>query len=205
MNPAEPQVVVANQQSFWMVDEQLWSDLAAYVLRREAAPTPSEMSLAFVDTAAITDLNRQYKGNDAPTDVLAFPAAEGPAAEGSAAEGPAGEELAGDSAGTLLGDVVVCPEIAQRNVLDCNHYSPAHFDHPALDETTAEVALLVAHGTLHLCGYDHVEPEERELMFARQQSHLSSYFATYPPGQPEPSQPEPSQPSVTQPRSRPKP
>ena len=195
MSPAEPLVVVANRQLFWEVDEQLWGDLAAYVLRSEGVPAPLEMSLAFVDIATIAELNRQYKGSDAPTDVLAFPAAQGPAVEGPAAEG-----LAADSAGPLLGDVVISPEIAQRNVLDCNHYSPAHFDHPALDETTAEVALLVVHGTLHLCGYDHVEPEERQLMFARQQSHLAGYFASWSPGQP-----ATRQPTATQPRSRLKP
>jgi probable rRNA maturation factor len=95
-----------------------------------------------VDDAAIRELNKQYRGVDAPTDVLAFPQLEG---EDLSAEG----ELA-------IGDVVISVETADRQARDqgCS-----------LEE---ELDLLVVHGILHLLGYDHETPEDEQRMFQRQ-------------------------------------
>jgi len=85
----------------------------------------------------------------------------------------------------LLGDVVICPAVARshaaRQQPEPGETSPPpSFSHPALDDTSAEIALLVVHGTLHLCGHDHATAPERELMFERQQTYLTSYFNRQP-------------------------
>jgi probable rRNA maturation factor len=95
-----------------------------------------ELSVALVDDAAIHALNRDYRHKDKPTDVLAFPMQEG---------GPF-------EPGALLGDVIVSIDTARRQA--------AKRRRPLLDEVT----MLLAHGLLHLVGYDHqTDAEEREM------------------------------------------
>lgn len=96
-------------------------------------PRTVEVSLALVDDEAMRELNRQYRGIDAPTDVLSFSQDEGP--------GPV-------PGGTrLLGDVVVSVDTAARQAKAAGH---------SLD---TEACHLVIHGVLHLLGYDDVTPE----------------------------------------------
>ena len=64
-----------------------------------------------------------------------------------------------------IGDVVVCPEVARRQATERNI---------PLDD---EVALLVVHGTLHLFGYDHVEPDDAARMQRRERELLESFAA----------------------------
>ncbi|RME57100.1 MAG: rRNA maturation RNase YbeY [Deltaproteobacteria bacterium] len=99
----------------------------------------AELSLLLVRDDRMRVLNREYRGKDAPTDVLAFSMQEGP---------PIGR-------GEILGDVVISLETAARQ-------AAAH------DRTlTQEVAHLVTHGILHLLGYDHeVSPEAARRMRA---------------------------------------
>jgi probable rRNA maturation factor len=105
------------------------------------------VSLLLCDDAAIQALNREYRSVDAPTDVLAFAQEEGPALP----LGWADEEIP-----HILGDVVISVETARRQAADQGW---------ALQEETE--ALLV-HGLLHLLGYDHDVPAERDLMRARE-------------------------------------
>jgi len=96
-----------------------------------------ELSVLLIDDAGMQELNRQYRGQDRPTDVLSF----------SQLEGEGGGE------GQLLGDVVISVETARRQAV--RHRL-------SLEE---EMALLLIHGTLHLAGYDHERsPEEAEVM-----------------------------------------
>ena len=89
-----------------------------------------------------------------PTDVLSFPMDElRPGREGEPS--PAG----------LLGDVVLCPEVAARQARDAGH------------STEEELLLLTTHGILHLLGYDHAEPEEEKEMFALQRQLLLTFLA----------------------------
>jgi len=64
-----------------------------------------------------------------------------------------------------IGDVIVCPEVAQVQAEERG---------AALDD---ELGLLVVHGTLHLFGYDHAEPDEAARMQARERSLLASFAA----------------------------
>ncbi len=113
----------------------------------------SELSVSFVDDAAMAELNERYRARSGPTDVLSFSLREGAHAEhGGALLGDV-PALLGDVP-ALLGDVVVDLEVAQRQARDYGH---------SLQE---ELLRLLVHGVLHLLGYDHEEEEEARLMEA---------------------------------------
>ena len=105
-----------------------------------------EVSVLLTDDPRMTDLNREYRGIDAPTDVLAFPQLEGKA-----------DDL---MYSTILGDVVISLETAARQAINETH---------SLEE---EVAFLTVHGVLHLIGYDHQTKKEAAVMFAKQDTIL---------------------------------
>lgn len=100
-----------------------------------------EISLSLVDDAEIHGLNREFAGEDKPTDVLSF----------SQQEGEAPPPIAG--APRLLGDIVISVETAGRQ---------AAARDAALDE---ELLHLAVHGLAHLLGYDHATPDEERRMF----------------------------------------
>lgn len=116
--------------------------LALRVLRAENCAADTEVSILLADDEGISILNKQYRGIDGPTDVLAF-----------------GQQEA-DSDFTipsnLLGDVVISVETAVRQAAE----RKADLD--------SEIDVLLVHGLLHLLGYDHEQPDEAERMFARQ-------------------------------------
>ena len=99
----------------------------------------------------IRELNRQYRGKDAPTDVLSFPQEEGP---------PMPLGMADDAIPRALGDVVLSVETARRQAEEHGW---------SLQE---EAEALLAHGLLHLLGYDHETPEERAVMREREREIL---------------------------------
>ncbi|MFV1990161.1 MAG: rRNA maturation RNase YbeY [Acidimicrobiales bacterium] len=154
---SDPVVLVADQQSYVAVDTDRWAALAADVLVSEGVRGPGEMSLMFVDTAAIAQLKGRYlDGGAEPTDVLSFPIDGG--------DGPAGPLR-------LIGDVVICPEVAAANA-GANVGTRVGHD----GSLEHEMALLVVHGVLHLLGMDHAEPNEAAAMKSREQRHLSLFW-----------------------------
>jgi probable rRNA maturation factor len=157
----------ADEQSAHPVDTLRWIKLAEAVLGAEGVRGATEVSLLFVDEAAIADLNARFLGKDGPTDVLAFPIDEEPPDSGRSPDsGGTGPGFSGevDEAPTLLGDVVICPAVAYRN-------APEHAG--TYDD---EIALLVVHGLLHLLGLDHDEPDEAEAMEAKERELLARYY-----------------------------
>jgi probable rRNA maturation factor len=135
-SPAPPvdaalQVEVSNRQDH-PVDEDGLRALAERTLRAEGR-LDGELALSFVTSEEMSDLHVRFTGEAGPTDVLAFPM---------------------DEQG-LLGDVVVCPEVAAGNNRD----------------VAAELRLLVVHGVLHLLGFDHQDAEDRRVMWERQAAH----------------------------------
>ena len=145
-------VFVANEQEI-PVDHDRLSALAAHVLASEEVDDNGELSVLFVTADHMKRLNSHFAGENYATDVLAFPMMEE-------------EEVEGPS---ILGDVVVCPSVAQENA--------AKIGHP-LDE---ELAVLVVHGTLHLLGYDHQGAEDKAEMDQRQGEILLSFDPTSVP------------------------
>jgi len=109
-----------------------------------------EISVLFTDNESVRELNRQYRGIDAPTDVLSFPQA-------SRAE----LEKAEEGAEALLGDIVISVDRAREQAREMGH------------SLKQECSLLLAHGLLHLVGYDHHEPAEAEAMRRAEQELLS--------------------------------
>ncbi len=137
-------VFVANEQAI-EVDEDDLSALAAHVLRSEDVEEAAELSILLVDHEHIRRLNARFAGDDYATDVLSFPMMED-------------EEVT-----LLLGDVVICPEIARNNAAKVGH------------DIDTELQTLLVHGTLHLLGYDHDDEEEKARMNKRQHEILASF------------------------------
>lgn len=128
--------------------------LAAFVIASEGNPEDTEVSINFVTDEAIHELNRDYRGVDRPTDVLSFECDgyeddDVPFVDGMAYE---------------LGDIVLAPDVAERQAPE---YGMAFAD---------EVSLLIVHGLLHLCGYDHMEEDEALEMEARERELLSEFY-----------------------------
>ena len=105
----------------------------------------AEISVSFLDQADMRDVNKQYRGLDEPTDVLTFPLWE----EEECFAPHVSFEL------FPLGDIVICPEEAER-------------EHAPMTRPEA-LCLVLAHGFLHLLGWDHDTPEKEEIMWERQE------------------------------------
>lgn len=161
-------VFVADEQADQPVDVTRWAALAESVARAEGPRGDVELSVLFVDEAAITALNERHLGRSGPTDVLAFPIEDeldigGRSPDGggpSPGWGGPGER----GAPVLLGDVVICPAVARRN---------AGRDEARTFED--EVALLIVHGILHLIGMDHETDEDATEMEARELDLLTQF------------------------------
>lgn len=161
------EVFVADEQHDHPVDVARWATLAEAVLGAEGVTGDAELSVLFVDEAAIADLNQKFMGHEGPTDVLAFPIDEDVVELGRApdasASGPDRPAVDPSEAPVLLGDVVICPAVAARN-------APAHAG--TYDD---ELALLLVHGILHVLGMDHAEPDETAAMQARERELLREF------------------------------
>ncbi len=152
MSVGELRVIGVNEQSRVIIDLQRWSDLARGALLAQGIRA-GELNLLFVDTVQIQALNCEHMGRDQPTDVLSFPL------DGRDA----------DSDDALIGDIVICPEIAAVNAPD--HAGQDHHSGTFADE----VALLVVHGVLHILGHDHLADAEAEIMEGLEQELLAAH------------------------------
>lgn len=114
------------------------------------------VAVVVIDDDYIQQLNRQYRGVDAPTDVLSFAAQEGDALEAAFAP-----EVA-DEVESYLGDLILAYPYAAAQA--------ARHGHPI----QSEMQLLVVHGCLHLLGYDHDSDEAQAEMWAAQQAILTA-------------------------------
>ena len=136
------------------VDIDVLGRQAEFVLRRLRIHPQAELSVVLVGEDAMTDLHVRWMGEPGPTDVLSFPMDE--------LRSPRDDE---EPEPGVLGDVVLCPQVAQRQAQAAGH---------PRDE---ELALLLTHGILHLIGYDHAEPEEHAEMFGLQARLLAEWVA----------------------------
>ena len=154
-------IEVANESGA-TVDEQALVGVARHVLDRLGVSPLAELSVLLVDVDAMERLHVRWMGESGPTDVLAFPMDELDL-RGSRGVGHGTQDEPEDTSPTVLGDVVLCPEVADRQAAEAGH--------PPADE----LALLCTHGVLHLLGYDHAEPEEHSEMFGLQAELLGSW------------------------------
>lgn len=164
-----PEVFCADEQSDEIVDVERWRLLALAALGAQGVRGWAELSVFFVDEEAISALNREHMGKQGPTDVLAFPVdgidlrpeVNGP---GAMSRGPDRADPDPDDVPLLLGDVVICPSVARRQF----ETHAGTFDD--------EIALLLAHGILHVLGFDHDTPLTTSEMRAREMAILEEHF-----------------------------
>lgn len=122
------------------LSDRVLDHAARHLAEKEGQPfpdTPVELSLVFTDDANIRIVNRDWRGQDKPTNVLSFPAFP---------------VTPGGRPGPMLGDIVLAEETLRREALDL---AIAFDDH---------LAHLLVHGFLHLFGYDHMTDEEAAVM-----------------------------------------
>jgi len=135
-----------------LMDEGWARRIAQTVLRAEGVAPPYEVSLVFTDSETVKQLNRDYRGVDEPTDVLAFYMLPQKEVDDSFALPPDGV--------TRLGEVIISYPQAVEQAREQGH------------STEKELALLIIHGILHLLGYDHEEPEGESKMRGRERELL---------------------------------
>lgn len=161
------QVFAADEQGDRPVDLGRWVALAERVLADRGVGEGTELSVMFVDERAIADLNERFLGRKGPTDVLSFPIEDdlfGPShVPDQEASGPGRGPAEYEDMPLLIGDVVICPEIAWKQ-------APGH-----AGTYEDEVALLLVHGILHLLGMDHEDESEAAVMEALEQQLIAAH------------------------------
>ncbi len=149
-SPAIGPVVLVEDRTGESFDGETLGELLAAVLRSEGVSAAAEVGLLLVDAHEMDRLNLETMGKHGPTDVLSFPI------DGNSG-GPDDDEPSHDpTLPQLVGDVVLCPQVAMAN-------APSHAG--TIDD---EFRLLVVHGGLHLCGWDHSTPDEQGAMWLRE-------------------------------------
>lgn len=136
-----------------LVSDQPIDQLACKVLESEGIDSDSELSVLITDDETVQDLNKRYRDRDETTDVLSF---------------GLGLETGADFAippGTRrqLGEVVISYPTARRQAGEAGH------------DVLAELLHLLAHGILHILGYDHEQPDEAEVMSTKEESVLQGW------------------------------
>ena len=135
------------------------------VLRQEWFEDDAEISLLIADEEEVHRLNLEYRGIDRTTDVLSFPALEYevPADFDGAIDDSC---IDPDNGCVMLGDIVINARKVKEQAQEYGH------------SELREFSFLVAHSMLHLCGYDHMTPEEAEEMEDRQERVMQSLGIT---------------------------
>jgi len=126
--------------------ENLLERAARAALEHEPESLECDLSIVLTDDARLQQLNRDYLGIDAPTDVLSFPASETDPQTGA----------------RYIGDILISMPRAQSQADAAGH------------PLESEVQLLAVHGVLHLLGHDHANPDQKALMWRTQAEILES-------------------------------
>ena len=128
----------------------------------ENCPYEAEVNVLITGNEDIRQINQEYRNIDSPTDVLSFPMVdyERPS-DFERMEETEDDCFHPESGELLLGDIVISVDKVEEQAEKYGH------------SQTRELAFLVAHSMLHLCGYDHMEDEERLIMEKKQEEILS--------------------------------
>lgn len=121
-------------------DNTLLERAARFTLDHQSAPAKAELTIVLTDDTQLHELNKQYLGIDAPTDVLSFPS----------------DEIDPETNVPYIGDIILSIPRAAQQAEAAGH------------SVEAEVQLLVVHGTLHLLGHDHANPTDKARMWQAQ-------------------------------------
>ncbi len=137
------------------------------VLKQEKCPYEAQVNLLVTDNEGIREYNRQYREIDASTDVLSFPMISyEKEADFSVAKEQEADCFDPESKELLLGDIIISADKVKEQAEKFGHSEKREF------------AFLVAHSMLHLCGYDHMEKEEAQVMESRQEQVLEELGIT---------------------------
>ncbi len=130
-----------------LVDERSLEKAALAALEHEGVKN-AQATVVVTDDERVRELNRIYRGVDEPTDVLSFQTSGGE------------DFVAAPEAEAYLGDVIIAYPFTAAQAREAGR--PIEHD----------LLLMVVHGILHLLGYDHAEPEEKEVMWSKQDAIL---------------------------------
>ncbi|MEC1920107.1 rRNA maturation RNase YbeY [Bacillus subtilis] len=129
-------------------------NLLQFAAEREGVQDQAEVSVTIVSNDDIHQINKEYRGKDAPTDVISFALEE---------EGEGEVEIVGAEIPPVLGDIIISADRTREQAEEYNH------------SFKRELGFLAVHGFLHLLGYDHMTKEEEEEMFTKQKELLDAY------------------------------
>mgnify|MGYP003375853186 CR=1 FL=1 len=143
--------------------EAIIKEIVEASLDYEKCPYEAEVSVILTDNETIQEINREQRGIDSPTDVLSFPLVDYERPSDFDHVEDAVEDYFNPETGELmLGDIVISVDKVEEQAQKYGH------------SQKRELAFLVAHSMLHLCGYDHMEDEERLEMEQRQREILET-------------------------------
>lgn len=128
------------------IDNSWLEKVASYALNFQSPKPNVDLSIIITDNDLLQELNREYLGIDAPTDVLSFNV----------------DEIDPETGNYYLGDIIISYQKANEQAVTAGH------------EIQSELSLLVIHGVLHLLGMDHDTPESQEPMWKIQDQILSN-------------------------------
>lgn len=128
--------------------------LLTFAKEQENIEEEAELSVTFVDKDEIQEINKMYRDKDKVTDVISFALEE---------DEP---EITGIEMPRVLGDIIICTDVAQEQADSYGH------------SFERELGFLALHGFLHLLGYDHMNEQDEKQMFGRQDQILNAYGLT---------------------------
>ncbi|WP_066688887.1 rRNA maturation RNase YbeY [Christensenella intestinihominis] len=153
-------ITFSDEQDKIEVTEEIKAAVGAALDAAQAGlDVPACLNLLFTDNEGIRELNREFRDMDRATDVLSFPAYELSALLAECLDEVDAEYVEGK---LFLGDIAISMERAQEQAVEYGH------------SLVRETAFLALHGTLHLMGYDHMTPEEEEIMTKKQEALLQA-------------------------------
>lgn len=137
------------------------------VLASEGCPFDAQLNLLITDNAGIRDYNNRFRQIDRETDVLSFPNVDyDTPSDFSGLDEREADYFDPDSGELILGDIIISADKVKEQAELYGHSEKREF------------AFLVAHSMLHLCGYDHMEPEEAKVMEEKQEAVLKELGIT---------------------------
>lgn len=153
--------------TFPFAEKEILDKVADAVLLQEGCPYEAQVNLLITDNEGIRTYNASYRQIDRATDVLSFPNLdfETPA-DFSHLEEHEADYFDPESGELLLGDIILSADKVKEQAESYGH------------SELREFAFLIAHSMLHLCGYDHMEPEEAKVMEAKQEEVLAGLHIT---------------------------
>ncbi|PTI79942.1 rRNA maturation RNase YbeY [Staphylococcus succinus] len=140
---------LVKQEWFEQID-----NLLTFAKTQEHIDGEAELSVTFVDKVEIQEINKMYRDKDKVTDVISFALEE---------DEP---EITGLDMPRVLGDIIICTDVANEQAESYGH------------SFERELGFLALHGFLHLLGYDHMNEQDEKEMFGRQDHILNAYGLT---------------------------